>query len=71
MAFGVVVAVFGCWDLGVGSLWWWGLLDVVITTLVPIVFILSLAFLCICTDDVKYDHAHNSHSRGGGRKHVK
>ena len=42
------------------------LLAIAITTLVTIVFILSMNFPCQCNDDIKYEHGHNSYSRGGG-----
>ena len=61
-----MLAAFGCWVLvtfGGGEL-----LDIDIFTLIPLVFILSLACLCLCNDDVKSKHAHNRHTRreGGG-----
>ena len=42
------------------------LLDIAITTLVPLVFLLSMACTCLCNDDIKYEHARNRHTRGGG-----
>ena len=50
-------------DFGGGEL-----LDVAIPTLVPLVFLLSLYFPCLCTEDIKYDHSHNRHIRGGGEE---
>ena len=51
-------------DFGGGEL-----LDIAIITLVTIVFLLSLACPCLCNADIKYEHAHDIHTRGGG--HVK
>ena len=45
------------------------LLAIAIPTLVPLFFLLSMACPCLCKDDIKYEHAHNSHTRWGG--HVK
>ena len=64
MAFGIVLAAFGYWDLGVGSLWRWG--AIAITTLVPLVFLFSLACPCLYNDEIKSEHVHNRHTRGGG-----
>ena len=64
MAFGIVLAAFGCWVLaafGGGEL-----LDIAISTLIPIVFIRSLACPCLCNDDIKSEHTHNRHTSGGG-----
>ena len=44
------------------------LLDIAIPTLLPLVFLLSLACPCLCNDEIKPEHAHNRHIRGGGRK---
>ena len=58
MDFGILLADFVCWVLaafGGGEL-----LDIDITTLVPIVFLLSLACPCLFNDDIKSEHAHNS-----------
>ena len=44
------------------------LLDIDIPTLVPIVFLLYLYCPCICNDDIKSEHAHNSHTGGGGER---
>ena len=43
-----------------------GLLDIYIPTVVLFVFLLSLYFLCLCNDEIKYEHAHNRHTGGGG-----
>ena len=43
------------------------LLDIDITKSVPLVFILSLAFPCLCNDDIKSEHSHNRHTGGVGR----
>ena len=62
---GIVLAAFGCWVLeafGGGEL-----LAVAIHTLRPLVFLLSLAYPCLCNDDIKSEHADNRHIRGGGR----
>ena len=64
MAFGIVLAAFGCWvfsAFGGGEL-----LDFAIPTLIPLVFILSLGFPFLRNDDIKYEHAHNRHTRGEG-----
>ena len=57
----------GClWLLGVGSLWRWGTLGR------PLVFLLYLACLCLCNDDIESEHADNRHTRGGVEtEHVK
>ena len=65
----------GFWD-SVGCLWILGpwcwqpyggeLLDIAIPTLVPPVFLLSLACPCLCNDEIKSEHAHNRHVRGVG-----
>ena len=50
MAFGIVFAAFGCWvlaDFGGGKL-----LDITIPTLIPLVFLLSMAFPFLCNDDI-------------------
>ena len=48
------------------------LLAIAITTLVQLVFILLLDCTFLCNDDIKPEHAHNSHTRGGGGgEHVK
>ena len=60
---GIVLAAFGCWVLaafGGGKL-----LDISITTLIPLVFLLSLACPCPCNGDIKSERAHNRHTRGG------
>ena len=46
------------------------LLDISIPTLIPLLFILSMACPCICNDDIKYEHAQNRHTKGG-REHLK
>ena len=64
VAFGIVLDAFVCWvlaDFGGGEL-----LAIAITTLIPLIFILSLACSFLCNDDIKYEHAHNKHNRGGG-----
>ena len=64
MDFGILLAAFGCWLLaafGGGEI-----LDISIPTLIPLFFLLSLACPCLCNDDIKYEHAHNRHTRGGG-----
>ena len=63
MNFGIVLAAFGCWVLaafGGGEI-----LAISIPTLIPLVFLLSLACPCIYNDDIKSEHAHNRHTRGG------
>ena len=48
------------------------LLAIDITTILPLVFIISLDFPGLCNDYIKSEHAHNRHTRGGGgEKHVK
>ena len=42
------------------------LLAISIPTLLPLAFILSLYYPCLCNDDIKSKHAHNRHNRGGG-----
>ena len=69
MYFEIVLAAFGCWvlaDFGGGEL-----LDIAITTLRPLIFLLSLAFPCLCNYDIKSEHAHNRHTRGGGGRACK
>ena len=64
MTFGIVFAAFVCWVLvafGGGEL-----LAIAIPPLIPLVFLLSLACPCLCNDDIKSEHAHNRHTRGGG-----
>ena len=65
MDFGIVLAAFGCWVLAeyVGG----EILAIAIPTLVPFVFLLSMACPCLCNNDIKSEHAHNRHTRGGGR----
>ena len=61
--FGIVLDACGCWVLaafGGGEL-----LGIAIPTLIPLVFLLSLDFPCLCNDDIKSEHAHNRHTRGG------
>ena len=65
----------GFWD-SVGCLWLLGvdifgsgeLLAIAVPTLIPLVFLLSLACSCLCNDDIKSEHAHNRHTGGGGRE---
>ena len=59
----------GFWDsvhclclLVVGSLWPWEILDISITKLIPLVFLLSLTYPCLFNDDIKYENER----RGGG-----
>ena len=40
------------------------LLDIYIHKLVLIFFLLFMACPYLCNDDIKYEHAHNSHTRG-------
>ena len=48
------------------------ILAIDITTLVLLIFLLSVAFPCLCNDDFKLEHAHNRHTREGGKiEHVK
>ena len=66
MDVGIVLAAFGCWVLaafGGGEL-----LAIAIPTLRPLVFLLSLACPYLCNDDIKSEHAHNMHTRGGWRE---
>ena len=62
--FGIMLAAFGCWVLTdfVSE----EILAIAITTLIPLVFLLSMYCLCLCNDDIKSEHAHNSHTGGGG-----
>ena len=72
MAFGIVSADFGYWYLGVGSLFGGGeILVIAIPTLLPLVFLLSMSCPCLCYDEIKSEHAHNRHTRGGGGGGVK
>ena len=69
MDFWIVLDAFGCWVLeafGSGEL-----LDIAITTLISLLFLLFLACPCLCNDDIKSEHAHNIHTGGGGGEHVK
>ena len=69
MDFGIVLDAFGCWVLsafGGGEL-----LAIYITTLIPLVFLLSMACPCLCNDDIKSEHAHNMHTGGGGGRACK
>ena len=57
---GILLAAFGFWvlaEFGGGKL-----LAISIPTLRPLVLLLSLAFLCLCNDDIKSEHAHNRHT---------
>ena len=66
MDVGIVLDAFGCWVLaafGGGEL-----LAIVIPTLRPPVFLLSLACPCICNDDIKSEHAHNRDTGEGWRE---
>ena len=65
MSLGIVLAAFGCWVLaafGGGEL-----LAISIPTLIPLVFLLSVDFPCLCNDGIKSEHERKSHTRGGGR----
>ena len=42
------------------------ILAISIPTLLPLDFILSLNLPFLCNDDIKYEHAHNMHNKGGG-----
>ena len=42
------------------------LLSIDIPTLLLLVFLLTMACPCLCNDDIKSEHAHTSHTRGGG-----
>ena len=42
------------------------LLAISTPTLVPLFFLLSLDFPFLCYDEIKYEHAHNRHTGGGG-----
>ena len=44
------------------------ILAIAIPTLVPLVFLLSLDYPCLCNYDIKSEHAHNRHTRGGGER---
>ena len=63
MTFWIVLAAFSGWvleDFGGGEL-----LDISITTLITLVFLLYLACPCLCNNDIKSEYAHNSYTRGG------
>ena len=55
MSFGKMLAAFDDGEL----------LDIAITKLVTIFLLLSLDCPCLCNDEIKSKHAHNSHTRGG------
>ena len=42
-----------------------------IPTRVTLVFLISLACPCIFYDEIKSEHAHNRHTRGGGERACK
>ena len=48
-------------DFGSGEL-----LAAAITTLVLLVFLLYIDCPCLYNDEIKSEHAHNRHTRGGG-----
>ena len=50
-------------DFGGGEL-----LAIVIPTLAPLVFLLSLSCPCLCYDEIKSEHAHNRHTGGGVKR---
>ena len=66
MDFGIVLAAFGCWVLA--AFCGGEVLAISITTLIPLVFLISLDFPCLCNDDIKSEHAHNRHTGGGACK---
>ena len=48
------------------------LLAIAIPALVPLVFLISLAYPCLFNDDIKSERAHNRYTRErGGGEHVK
>ena len=63
MDFGILLAELGCWLLAAfgGE----GLLDISIPALVPLVFLLSLDFPCLCNDYIKSEHEHKGTPGGG------
>ena len=54
------VAAFGCWVLV--AFCGGELLAVDIPTLIPLVFLLSVDFPCLCNDGIKSEHERNSHT---------
>ena len=48
-----------------------GLLAIAMPKLVTLVFLLSLACPFLCYDEIKSEHAHNRHPRGGGERACK
>ena len=67
--FGIVVAAFECF--GLAAFGGGGVLAISIPTIIPLVFLLSLACPCICNDGIKSEHAHNRHNREGGERACK
>ena len=63
-----------CWlplDIGTLVLAAFGggeLLAIDIPTIVPLVFLFSLACPCLCNDEIKSEHAHNRHTMGERRE---
>ena len=43
-------------------------LDIAISTLVPLIFLLYMDCPCLCNDEIKPEHALNSHTKGGWRE---
>ena len=43
-----------------------GILSIAIPTLVPLVFLLSIYFPCLCNEYIIYTYAHNRHIRVRG-----
>ena len=66
MALGIVLAAFGFGTLVLEAFGGGEILDIAIPTLVPLVFLLSLACYCLYSDDNISEHAHNRNNIGGG-----
>ena len=64
MALGTMLASFGCWLQS--EVFGGGILAIYFTTLITLVFLLSMDFPCLCNDDIKSEHAHNRQNRGRG-----
>ena len=68
----MALAAFGFGTLVLEAFGGGKILYIAIPTLVPLVFLLSLACYFLCSDDNKSEHAQNRHNREGGeRYHVK
>ena len=71
MDFGIALAAFGIGTLVLTAFGSGELLAIDITTLAPLVFLLSLACPFLCYAEIKSEHAHNRHTMGGGERACK